>query len=347
MEVESKIFKNEDILLPDYLPEFLPHRENQIKRLADNLLPAARGRRPQNTFIFGPPGIGKTATVKYVFREFENYSGIKTVYVNCWDFNTATAVLSNVAIDLGFFVQRHGWSKDEIISRLVEGLRKIGKEPIVCLDEVDQLIFKDQSVLYDLLRINQYVKCPIGVVFVSNNPHVFVKVEPRIKSSLSIEEIEFKPYTIQEMKDILDERAERAFVAVEKGVVLLAANHAVKMGGDVRVGLECLLKAGRLAEKENEEKVKVEHVKRVLSAVTPVKPKILKEKVSEHEKIILQILEEEKRLTTGELYKKYCELCEDPVTDRAFRDFIKHLGELNLIKVSKKKAGSSRFVSRV
>jgi len=45
MEVESKIFKNEEILFPEYLPEILPHRENQIKLLADNLLATLKGRR--------------------------------------------------------------------------------------------------------------------------------------------------------------------------------------------------------------------------------------------------------------------------------------------------------------
>ena len=83
MYPESTIFKNEEILSPEYLPDLLPHRENQIKQIADNLLPASKGRRPQNTFLFGSPGIGKTHAARYVFREFENFSGIKTVYINC------------------------------------------------------------------------------------------------------------------------------------------------------------------------------------------------------------------------------------------------------------------------
>jgi len=122
MNEESKIFKNEEILFPEYLPEMLPYRDNQIKRLADNLKPAAAGRKPQSTFLFGPPGIGKTAVTKFVFREFEEYSGIKTFYINCWDYKTAVAILSKVAIDLGTFVQRRSMSKDEIMEKLREVL---------------------------------------------------------------------------------------------------------------------------------------------------------------------------------------------------------------------------------
>src|SRR5437867_2384719 len=136
---ESRIFKNEEVLYPEFLPEMLPHREDQVKRLAQNLSPAGEGRRPQNTFFYGAPGIGKTATTKFVFREFENYSGVKTVYINCWDFKTSLATLSQITIELGFPIQRRGWAKDEIFSRLVEALKKTKKGIVICLDEVDQL----------------------------------------------------------------------------------------------------------------------------------------------------------------------------------------------------------------
>ena len=61
-----QLLKNENVLLAEYLPKFLPHRENQIKQLADNLLPASKGRSPQNTFIYGPPGNGKTSIARAI-----------------------------------------------------------------------------------------------------------------------------------------------------------------------------------------------------------------------------------------------------------------------------------------
>ncbi|MBU5537243.1 MAG: AAA family ATPase [Candidatus Aenigmatarchaeota archaeon] len=345
---QSKIFKNEEVFSPEHLPEMLPHRENQIKQLADNLLPASKGRKPQNTFIFGSPGIGKTAVAKFVFREFEEYSGIKTIYMNCWDFNTSLAVLSKIVSDFGMFVQRRGWARDEVILRLIEALEKSKKALIVCLDEVDQLIYKDQKVLYDLLRLNQYVKNPIGLIFISNNPHIFANLEPRIMSSLSLEEIEFEPYTLQEMRDILQERVEYGFYSVEEGVVALASAHAINKGGDVRVGLECLLKAGRLAEKETSDKVKVLHVKKVLKTVDEVKPRILKEKITDVEKLILDILNNEKKtLTFDEIYDIYSKNVESPLTKRMFREYVNHLESINLIKIGKRKFNRSRFILKV
>jgi len=336
---ESKIFKNEEVLSPEYLPDFLPHREDKIKQLAENLLPAAEKRIPQNTFIFGPPGTGKTACVKFVFREFEEYSGVRTIYINCWDYKTITSIFSKISSELGGFVQRRGLSKDEILERLVEICNKLNKGLIVCLDEVDQLVFHDDAALYDLLRLNQYVKIPIGLIFISNNQFVFSNVDARVKSSLNIEEMEFKPYSLLEMKDILEERAKLAFIAFESAAILLAANHAVQNGGDVRIGLECLLKAGRQAEKESSNKLLVSHVKTILKTVKPVKPEILKEKINLDEKIILQILEEEKKIFTDKLYSEYCSKIECPVSERRFRDFLNHLEEIGLIKSVRRKRG--------
>ena len=343
MNADSNIFKNEQILSPDYLPDILPHREQQIKQIANNLAPASKGRKPQNTFVFGSPGTGKTASIKHVFREFEDYSGIKTVYINCWDYKTAAAVLSKIAIDLGYPVQRRGWSKDEIFGKLIEVLNKINKGLIICLDEVDQL---EQEALYDTLRLD--VKSPLGVVAISNDPFAFANAEPRIKSSLAMDDIEFKPYTLEEMKNILQERVKYGITSLENGVVLLAANRAVQKGGDVRIGLQCLLKAGRIAEQENSNKVKVEHMKYVIREVKAVKPEILKEKIISHEKTILDILGDGDKWQSGELYRKYCEVVENPVSDRAFRDYVNHLEQVNLVKIRKRTVdGNARIISKV
>ncbi len=347
---DSRIFKNEEILSPEYLPDILPHREQQIKQLADNLLPASKGRKPQNTFIHGAPGIGKTASIKFVFREFEEYSGIKTIYLNCWDFNTTLSVLSEITTSfgmVGMVIPRRGWAKDEIISRLTEVLRKSNKGLIVCLDEVDQLVRKDASVLYDLLRINQYVDNPVGLVFISNDPFVFSRLEPRIRSSLAIEEIEFKPYSLEEMKDILKERADYAFHSVEDGVIALAANHGVNKGGDVRIGLECLMKAGRIAEQENSSKVKVEHLRSIIREVVKVKPQIVKGNVNDVEKTILNVMNESSELCFSDLYNKYCGQVEKPLSEKMFLIYVKHLDELRLIELKKRKVKGKRIISKV
>ena len=196
--------------------------------------------------------------------------------------------------------------------------------------------------------MNQYVKNPVGLVFISNNPHIFAKLESRIMSSLSLDEIEFKPYTLEEMKNILQERVEYGFNSVEEGVVALSSAHAINKNGDVRVGLECLLKAGRLAEHENSDKVKVIHIKKVLRTVDEAKPEILKDRVMDVEKLIIDIVNNKKTtLTFDELYKIYEETIKSPITKRRFRDYTNHLDSIKLVKIGKRKSGKSRIISKV
>jgi len=333
--VKDSFWKNEEALSTEYLPKILPHREGEIKLIAKNLIPASRFGKPQNMFIFGPPGIGKTAVVKFVFRDFEEYSErVKTVYLNCWDYNTAPSVLSKLVIELGFFIPRRGVSKDEIKERLIEALRKLKKALIVCLDEVDQLVKKDSSVLYDLSRLNQYVNVPVGLVLISNDRFALKDVDARIKSTLALQEIEFKPYSLLEMKDILWERVKLAFRpgSVEDGVILLIANHAVKQGGDVRIGLECLLRAARHAEERGSKKVKVGDVKSILGLVKPVKPKIIEARLDENEKILLEIIKERGELETTKAYEEFNKRSKVKLSDRRLRDYLKRLEDLGLVE---------------
>lgn len=342
------VFKNEEVLSQEYLPDILPHRETQIQTVAKNILPVAKGKSAQNIFLFGGPGLGKTAVTKFIFRNFEEeYPNVKTIYVNCWDCNTSIALLSKLTIDLGMMVARRGLGKDEVMGRFLEIFAKTKKGVVVCLDEVDQLIHKDQSALYDLLRLRQNIGKDIGIVMISNNPYVFAKLEPRARSSLNTDEIEFKPYTLEEMKDILQERIDYAFTSVESGVVALAANHAVKNGGDVRIGLQVLQRAGRIAENSDVNKLEVSHVREVLKEVGKVKPEILKENISEHEREVLKVVEKIGESSFRDLYKAYCKKIKSPVSERMFQDYVKHLGNIGLINVSKEKVSHKRIISKI
>ncbi len=343
---EISVFRNESILDTDYLPDILPHRQNQVKYIADCLESVGKGTR-RNIFIFGSPGIGKTASANFVFRQFEDYSGIKTIYINCWNYNTTNAILVKIASELGMFVPRRGWAKDEIMERLLEALQKSKKSLMICLDEVDQLIRKDQKILYDLLSLNEYTKNHTGLIFISNDPHVFADLEPRIISRLNLDEIEFKPYTLEEMKDILKERVEYAFRSVEEGVVALAAVHAINKNGDVRVGLQCLLKAGILANQDKSDKVKTIHIKNILRDVKEVKPEIIKDNINDVEKLILEIVNNNDKMSFDDLYNEYVKSVDSPLTKRMFREYVDHLDSLNLMKFGKRKDGKSRFILKV
>ena len=46
-----KLFKDREVLRHDYLPEKLPHREEQIQQLGETVAPVLRTARCSNIFI--------------------------------------------------------------------------------------------------------------------------------------------------------------------------------------------------------------------------------------------------------------------------------------------------------
>jgi cell division control protein 6 len=321
------VFKREEVLYPEYLPLNLPHREGQIRLISENLSLLLKNSKPTNIFIYGPPGVGKTVVAKFILREFEQYSGIKNVYINCWQYNTSFAVLSEIGIAIGAFVSRRGWAKDEIFSRIVQAMENKRLNLIIVLDEVDQLIKNDPSVLYDLIRIENYTKQKIGLIFISNDKYVFRNVEDRIKSSLNLEEIEFKPYTFLEIKDIIEQRMKEAFVGYEEGVSALVAAKAAEKG-DVRVALGILLKAGRIAK----DKLRVEDVKKVIKEEINPKAQEIMKVLNEEEKRILEILDKPK--TTKEIFDELNKISR--ISKIEFYRIVKEMIKKGLIKVAGK-----------
>jgi Cdc6-like AAA superfamily ATPase len=88
-----------------------------------------------------------------------------------------------------------------------------------------------------------------------------------------------------------------AFVAYEDGVSALVAAKAAEKG-DVRIALEILLKAGRIAK----DKLKVEDVKKVIKEEINPKAQEIMKVLSEEEKRILEILDKPK--TTKEIFEE-------------------------------------------
>lgn len=102
--------------------------------------------------------------------------------------------------------------------------------------------------------------------------------------------------------------------------------------GDARVGLEILRRAGKKADDKNLRKVTIEEIKQAAKEASRFKTSFFLSKLNEHQKIIYEILGKKKRMASGELYKEYCKLVKNPVVDRAYRNYMKRMIELGLVK---------------
>ena len=336
------VFRNESVLSPEFLPERLPGRENEISEIASFLAPACEGRRPRNLFIHGGTGTGKSSSTKYVMRQLEEAPGKAIpVYVNCWSDGTRAAVLSRVSHALQLPLPRRGLAGDEVFSRAVELLKAEKKIPVIFLDEVDSLSPGEEKVLYDLSRSGETFGAPMGVVCIANDRAFFANLDQRIRSSFAGTEIEFKQYSPPQLKQILGERAKVAFFAgaCPEEVIALCAAHGAKMGGDARVAIETLWFAGRIAEKAGKTKLAVADARAAIDTATRTGAEKAAQtnrvqkisSLAEGERLIIDILAKGKELTSGDLYAEYVK--KRPESERTIRNYLEKLESKKLIKV--------------
>ncbi len=325
------LIKNENVLLPEYIPDFLPGREREIKDITYNFKMALDGRKPENLLVYGSPGTGKTAVIKKITKELEDYSNkVKIIHINCWHIGTRYGIIAEIARNIGFMAPIKGTSIEEIFNRISDIIQKKRIIVIVILDEMDKLILSGNGdVLYDLSRMNEVYNVKISVVGIINELNLITTLDPRIRSSVINSDVEFKPYTVPELKKILIERAKYAFTEFDEDAIGLAAAYGYKLNGDARISISILLNAGRIAEKKGANKLKVEHVEDAFKSKSYIMRKVEKNEVqlNREEKKIVDILKKGE-ITSGELYKKL-----PGMNERTIRNYIKKLEETGLIEL--------------
>ncbi|SIR93316.1 Cdc6/Cdc18 family protein [Natronorubrum thiooxidans] len=121
------IFENKEVLRPSYTPHELPHRSDQINKMATILVAALRGETPSNILIYGKTGTGKTASAKFVSKELESTSQKYSVpcdveYINCEVTDTQYRVLAQLA---NKFIEKNKARIDDRIDDLEDLLEAV------------------------------------------------------------------------------------------------------------------------------------------------------------------------------------------------------------------------------
>jgi len=252
------LFINPPILEQTFLPRLLPHRQEQHKYIAECIKPLFERRNGTNLIITGSPGIGKTACVKYVFRELiENTDNIMPIYINCWKRDTSPKIINEIArkIDLKLIEKM---PSDEIFDRIIGKLSKFDGV-VFAFDELDRV--KDFDFLYRILEDVPYKT----IILITNISEIIAKMDRRLTSRMLLEKIEFKPYTYNETKDILYERQKHAFSPnsweYDAMEMIIRKAYNVK---DVRTGLFLMKTAGEVANNKNAPKIKTDDVNKAL-----------------------------------------------------------------------------------
>ena len=367
------IFKDKNLLQSDYHPEEILHRKEQIKQIASILAPVLRGEKTSNLFLYGKTGTGKTLCVQYVKQQLlkrekkESDFKLRIEYLNCKlkkISDTEYRILAELIKKMGGKVSDTGLPTQVVYSKFVEILDSEKQLVVLILDEIDQAVKKiSDDFLYNLTRINSELSnSQVCVLGISNDLTFLENIDPRVKSSLSEEEIVFPPYNALQLKDILKRRAELAFKKniIEDGVIEKCAALAAREHGDARRALDLLRIAGELSERDNSKKIKLKYLDeanekmerdKILDVIS-TEPKqfqlVLSSIISLSEKF-----NKEKKgpLFTGEVYSYYQDFClknkVEVLTQRRVSDIIQEfdmLGIINVRVISKGRGGRMREI---
>ena len=368
----KSVFRDRDVLSPSYLPASLPHRGEHINHIASILSPALKGQRTSNLLFLGKTGTGKTAAAKLIGQqlqtiiESENLARLEYIYINCQMVDTHYGILYEIS--KRFFTKEEqsngtappptGWSLDRLFQVLQGRIRESNRVVVVVLDEIDKFVTKSgDDALYTLIKMNESdgngtgtMPVRLSIMGISNDLRFTELLDPRVRSRLSDEKLVFPPYDATQLKDILKHRADIAFEpgAISDSVVSLCAAVEAHEHGDARRAIDLLRVAGEIADREKEPKLQEPHVQKARNRIElDCVLEAIKTLPTQSKLLLLGVLLNadvgNERLTTGEVYNTYKDLCKKvgmtALTQRRVGDLISELDMLGILNAQVRSYG--------
>ncbi|AFS83716.1 Cdc6/Cdc18 family protein [Candidatus Nitrosopumilus sediminis] len=343
-ESGKSIIKNRDILHYSYIPDIILHRKSEQEQVTQSLLPILKKSRPSNLLVYGKPGTGKTLVVKKVLSKIQerveksNFP-IKLIYSNSKEETTLYGLLVSLGRQLGLNEKElpsNGLAISVVFKRLLTKIDEDKLNAIFVIDEIDylaQLVAKTgKDILYQLTRANERLtQGSLTLVGISNDLTFKERLDPRVISSLGEEEIVFTNYNVEQIKKILEERIHESFIpnSIEEPALNLIAALAGGEHGDARRAIDLLRVAGELAERQQSDKVTIEHVREASQKMEENKEEKSLKSFPLHEKLILIAIMKANGSSTGEIYSSYKNLCKavgkDELTQRRITQMLSEI----------------------
>jgi len=357
--VGKSVFKDQRTLSFDYVPPKLVHRDAQMRRLVMLYRPVVESNFSQNVVMTGSVGTGKTATAKRFCMDLKEYAekrqkAIDWVLVNCRQRNSESSAVLHIVNHFQPNFPDRGFSITEMLRILRKDLEKRKVHLLIVLDEADMLLKRAGSdIIYKLTRFGEEgveSRELVSLMLISQKNVYEMLDAPSASTFKRTNVIEFGKYTLDELRDIVSQRAELALHdgVIDKDAVDLIAEVSSEWG-DARFAIEILEKAGMLADEEAAGRIDVEHVR---AAKAEAYSSITESKLiglDLHQKLALLAIAKASRgkayVTTGEAESAYKVACEEygekPRAHTAFWGLLKDLDMLGVVSAKKSGPGIS------
>lgn len=368
---KSSIFKNKAAMKPNYklrsLDEIL-HRDDEINQYMIYMLDVFTGVSPNNLFIYGKPGLGKTLITDLLLDQLVCEAGARgieawVVKINCDETKTESAIMAEIMRQLptppGEEKRnvRNGLSYFNLYCK--ELINAYPGIIIVVFDELDKS--EKPEVVNRLIRITSETSGQTPTIIgITNDLNLRDRFPPHAKSVLCENHIFIDPYDAIQIGDILRARVGIAFQpeVVEDVAIQVCAGLAAQEWGDARKAIEMLRVAGEIAEEREDNKVTEEDVREAVDRLET--DRILKavNKLPLQSKTTLlaciKVAGSGRENDTNTIYSVYKRLTEhvglEALTLRRVNDLLNELDFLGIIEMEKKsrgRHGMSRKITKI
>ncbi|KAK9273264.1 hypothetical protein L1049_018071 [Liquidambar formosana] len=207
-------------------------------------------------YIHGVPGTGKTMSVLAVMRNLRSEVDAGSVKPYCFVEVNGLKLASPENIYRVIYEALSGhrvsWKKAlQLLNERFSDGNKIGKEDnkpcILLIDELDLLVTRNQSVLYNILDWPTKPHSKLVVIGIANTMDLPEKLLPRISSRMGIQRLCFSPYNYQQLQEIISTRL-KGIDAFENQAIEFASRKVAAISGDARRALEICRRAAELAD---------------------------------------------------------------------------------------------------
>lgn len=351
-ERDTNIYQDRDALREDYQPSELVGRDEEIQTYRAALQPVINGEQPNNIFIYGKTGVGKTAATRYLLSHLKEDAAeyddldLTILFLNCDGLNSSYQVATHLVNQLRSErnqISTTGYPLAAVYDMLWADLDTMSGTTLVVLDEVDNI--EDDSILYQLPRARangNLQDTKVGIIGISNDFSFRDNLSSKVKSSLCEQEIQFPAYSSGNLRAILEQRATVAFHdgVLNDGVISLCGAYGARDAGDARQSLDLLMQAGDIAREQDADSVTENHVREGKDELERGRVKEGISGLTQHGHLVLYALltfdlEDETPIRSRDIRPRYSRFCElagiNPLAARRMRD---HLGDLDMLGIA-------------
>ena len=365
---KQTIFRDKDYLKKGHHPSSLDevlHRDHIIDIYTNCLRDVMTGSVPDNVFVYGTYGTGKTMLTRLITSEIALAAEIEghkvlVIYIFCESYSAPSPLLRYINQELVNSIpdlknKMVGTSISRNLEYFCELVNLIPMPIILIFDEIDKL--SNPDIINQLSRIKEcgFTQSNICIIGITNDTIFYDNLDGRTKSIIGQNELFIPPYNAEELADILQARANLAFEdkVYEEVVIPLCAAFGAQENGDARKAMDLLRLSGENAELRESLKICEQDVRIAKGKVEINRQVEIIQKLPTQTKAVLFACTHRHGITgsdleTTEIYSSYLNIAEvislDTVTLRRVGDYISELASIGILSINKISRGRKRGV---